>query len=640
MESEGKFKMGKRPDFHGWATKVNVRCSDGRTIRPGAFKDENGKKVPLVWQHNHNSPEMVLGHAYLEEVPGQGMYAYGFFNDNPMAEYAKNAVRHGDITALSIYANQLKQLGGDVLHGHIREVSLVMTGANPGACIINGGDVSHGDSDEFDTAIIYNDDNTVWLAHSDDDLFEEEYDDEEDTTMARFEDIVDSMTDEQIELTMALMEQAAEEAAGDYDDGYDEGYDDAYDEGLEDAYASGYEDAYGDGYEDAYGDGYEDGYDDVAHGMFDEGDDYMYSVFDGNGYGGGDTLSHAEIEDLVTGTFADVSNFGGSLKQSFLAHGDPYGITDIDWLFPNAKEMNTPPEFIKRDTDWVSGVISGVHNTPFSRVKTSFADITADAARAKGYFKGNRKKEEVFTLLKRETTPTTIYKKQKLDKDDITDITDFDVVAWIKGEMRLMLDEEIARAILVGDGRLADSPDKIKEENIRPIWKDDDLYSIKAPVEVAADADEDTIANATIRKAIKARKDYKGSGNPTLYTTESFLADMLLLEDGVGRLKYTMETLKQALRVTNIVTVPVMENLVRTFTVTEGGVQTTKSRPLIGIIVNLKDYNVGADKGGAVSLFDDFDINYNQNIYLIETRCSGALVKPYSAIILELERAS
>jgi hypothetical protein len=317
-----------------------------------------------------------------------------------------------------------------------------------------------------------------------------------------------------------------------------------------------------------------------------------------------------------------------------------YGVTPIDYLFPNSKELNIPPEFIKRDTDWVAGVMSGVHKTPFSRVKTSFADITADAARAKGYLKGNRKKEEVFTLLKRETTPTTIYKKQKLDRDDIIDIVDFDVVAWIKSEMRLMLDEEIARAILVGDGRLVDDEDKINETNIRPIWKDDDLYTIKAAVEVAADADEDTIANATIRKAIKSRKDYKGSGNPTLYTTESFLADMLLLEDGVGRLKYTMETLKQALRVTNIVTVPVMENLVRTFTVTEGGVQVTKNRPLIGIIVNLKDYNVGADKGGAVNMFDDFDINFNQQIYLMETRCSGALVKPYSAIVLELEKAA
>lgn len=607
--------MGRpRPDFEGWATKVNIKCSDGRTIRRGAFADDHGQTVPLVWQHNHNSPEMVLGHALLENRD-EGVYAYGFFNNSALANEAKECVRHGDITALSIYANQLQQRSGDVLHGHIREVSLVMTGANPGACIINGGDVSHADDEDFDTAIIYNDDGTFdsWLAHSDDyseeenDMYEDEIYDEDmyDNEDEDFDvdDVLDSMTPEQLQLTYALVGAASE------DDNYDDGYDEGFEAGIEHAY--------------------------------NEGGNEMYSVFDGQGGEYGDTLSHAEFDDLVMASIDDASTHKGSLKETFLAHAEQtYGIQDIGWLFPEPKEMNTPPEWIKRDTDWVAGVMSGVHKTPFSRIKTSFADITADAARAKGYLKGNRKKEEIFTLLKRETTPTTIYKKQKLDRDDISDITDFDVVAWIKGEMRLMLDEEIARAILVGDGRLSDSEDKIKEENIRPIWKDDDLYSIKAAVEVAHDADEDTIANAIIRKAIKARKDYKGSGNPVLYTTESQLADMLLLEDGVGRLKYTLETLKQALRVSNIVTVPVMENLVRTFTVTEGGIQKTYSRPLLGIIVNLKDYNVGADKGGAVSLFDDFDINYNQQIYLIETRCSGALVKPYSAIILELDRAA
>ena len=608
--------MGRRiPDFQGWATKVNIKCSDGRTIKPGAFRDDDGQVVPLVWQHNHSSPEMVLGHALLENRD-EGVYAYGFFNNSALAHEARECVDHGDITALSIYANGLKQRSGDVLHGHIREVSLVMSGANPGACIINGGDVSHSDNDDFDSAIIYNDDDTVeWLAHSDDysdddydddsdDSEEYDYDDdEEEENDMDYDAILDSMTPEQLELTYALVGAASE------DDNYDDGYDEGYEEGF-------------------------------SHAMNSRGVDEMYSVFD-NGMGAADTLSHAQIDDLVACSFADVANHGGSLKDSFLAHAEQdYGIADIEELFPQTKEMNTPPEWIKRETDWVAGVMSGVHKTPFSRIKTSFADITADAARAKGYLKGNRKKEEIFTLLKRETTPTTIYKKQKLDRDDIIDITDFDVVAWIKGEMRMMLDEEIARAILVGDGRLPDSDDKIKEANIRPIWTDDDLFTIKAAVEVANDADEDTIANAMIRKAIKARKDYKGSGNPVLYTTESQLADMLLLEDGVGRLKYTLETLKQALRVTNIVTVPVMENLVRTFTKTEGGVQKTYSRPLLGIIVNLKDYNVGADKGGAVSMFDDFDINYNQQIYLIETRCSGALVKPYSAIVLELDRAA
>lgn len=601
------------PDFHGWATKMNIKCSDGRTIKPGAFREDDGQVVPLVWQHNHSSPEMVLGHALLEDR-GEGIYAYGFFNNSRLANEARECVEHGDITALSIYANNLKQHAGDVYHGHIREVSLVMTGANPGAGIVRAGDVTHADDDDWDSAIIYNDDDSVWLAHSDDYVY---YDEEEsDMTV---EDILNTMDDDQLAAVAEIVDAVAD------DDGYDEGYEDA----VYDVYADAYADAYDEGYGDAYDDGFE-------HGYYDGGDD-MYSVFDS----GADYLSHGDVDDLFMISMEDSKNFGGSLKDSFIAHADDaYGITDIEWLFPNAKEMNTPPEFIKRETDWVQGVMSGVHNTPFSRVKTTFADLRADEARAKGYLKGNRKKEEVFTLLRRETTPTTIYKKQKLDRDDVIDITDFDVVSWIKGEMRLMLDEEIARAILVGDGRQSDSEDKIKESNIRPIWTDDDLYTIKAPVEVAADADEDTIANAMIRKAIKSRKDYKGSGNPTLYTTEAQLANMLLLEDGVGRLKYTMETLKQALRVTNIVTVPVMENLTRIFTVTEGGVQKTYSRPLLGIIVNLKDYNVGADKGGAVSLFDDFDINYNQQIYLIETRCSGALVKPFSAIVLELDKAA
>lgn len=626
--------MGKTirmtPDFEGWATKTNIRCSDGRMIKPGAFRDDDGQQVPLVWMHNHKSPEMVLGHALLEDR-GDGIYCYGFFNNSDLANEARECVEHGDITALSIYANQLKQQSGDVLHGHIREVSLVMTGANPGACIINGGDVAHGDDEDFSTALIYNEDNTVYLAHSaDEEIYEEE------SHMANINDALASMTDEQLEATWALVGMAAQEAAEDSDDDYEyDEYDDTDDEFDEDE-------------DEMFDYAYEAGYANAMQHAMSEGGNEMYSVFDGSA-NYGDTLSHAEFDALAQDSIADVKNFGGSLRDSWLAHAedagvDPtvatYGIQDIHTLFPQPKEMNTPPEWIKRETDWVAGVMSGVHKTPFSRIKTSFADITADAARAKGYLKGNRKKEEVFTLLRRETTPTTIYKKQKLDRDDIIDITDFDVVAWIKGEMRLMLDEEIARAILVGDGRLSDDEDKINESNIRPIWKDDDLYAIKAPVEVAADADEDTIANATIRKAIKSRKDYKGSGNPTLYTTESLLADMLLLEDGVGRLKYTMETLKQALRVTNIVTVPVMENLVRTFTVTEQGRQVTYNRPLIGIIVNLKDYNVGADKGGAVNMFDDFDINYNQQIYLIETRCSGALVKPYSAIILELEKAA
>jgi hypothetical protein len=607
-----------KPDFEGWATVAGIRCSDGRTIMNDAFADDDGQVVPLVWQHNHSTPEAVLGHCLLENR-GNGVYAYGYFNNSKLAKAAKQSVNHGDITAMSIYANGLKHNGANVLHGSIKEVSLVLAGANPGACIMNT-DMSHSldDSDDIESAIIFNDDGTLY--HSDEGS--ESYNsNEEGSEVDRIDQILDSMTDEQLEFVHALVaNNDSDDSDSDYEDEDEyEDEDDEYDENDEN---------------------YD--YDDVEHsGM--EGYD-MYNAFDGNGMAYGSTLSHAEFDDLVTNTFADVKNYGGSLRDSWLAHADDaeqtYGIADIHNLFPQPKEMNNPPEFIKRDTDWVADVMSSVHKTPFSRIKTSFADITADAARAKGYLKGKRKKEEIFTLLKRETTPTTIYKKQKLDKDDISDIIDFDVVAWIKAEMRIMLDEEIARAILVGDGRLPDDEDKIREANIRPIWNDDDLYSIKAAVEVAADADEDTIANAMIRKAIKARKDYKGSGNPVLYTTESQLADMLLLEDGIGRLKYTLDTLKQALRVSNIVTVPVMENLVRTFTVTEEGQQVTKSRPLLGIIVNLRDYNVGADKGGAVNLFDDFDINFNQQIYLIETRCSGALVKPFSAIILELEKAA
>ena len=337
-------------------------------------------------------------------------------------------------------------------------------------------------------------------------------------------------------------------------------------------------------------------------------------------------LSHDAMQTII----GDAKRFG-SLKESFMAHADEYGITNIDYLFPEAKSLNTPPDFIKREMGWVSKVMAGVHHTPFSRIKSMFADITEDEARAKGYIKGKLKKEEVFSLLKRTTTPTTIYKKQKLDRDDVIDITDFDVVAWLKSEMRMMLDEEIARAILVGDGRLASSDDKINESNIRPIWKDDDLYNIKSLIEVDAAATSDQRAKAFIRACIKSRKNYKGSGTPTLYTTEDVLTDCLLLEDNMGRVIYdTEEKLRTALRVSSIVTVPVMEGLKREDG--EGG-----SLDLMGIIVNLADYNVGADKGGAINMFDDFDIDYNQQKYLIETRCSGALIKPFSAITLEMK---
>ena len=570
----------ERFDFSGWATRNNLKCSDGRTIRKDAFKDNNGQKVPLVWNHQHNEPFNILGHALLENRE-EGVYAYCTFNDTEAGQNAKQLVEHGDVSALSIYANQLKQHGGDVIHGSIREVSLVLAGANPGAFIDSI--ICHGEESE-EEAIIYTGED-ISLSHADNEETKEEKPMEDTkkvenkTDNKTVKDVFDTLTEEQKTVVYALIGQALE-SAGKTDDN------DEYDE--------------------------EDN--NMKHNVFDQ-DDMMK----------GDVLSHSDMEEI----FSDAKRTG-SLKEAFLAHNATYGIDQIDTLFPEPKTMNTPPEFIKRDTNWVAGVINGVHHTPFSRIKSMFANITEDEARAKGYIKGKLKKEEVFTLLKRTTTPTTIYKKQKLDRDDIIDITDFDVVAWIKSEMRMMLDEEIARAILVGDGRLTSDDDHINEANIRPIWKDDDLYTIKTKITVGASATDDDKAKAVIKAAVKSRKNYKGSGNPVLYTTEDFLTNCLLLEDTQGyRLYKSEQDVATAMRVSRIVTVPVMENLTRTDS-------ESKERTLVGIIVNLNDYNVGADKGGAVNMFDDFDIDYNQQKYLMETRCSGALIKPYSAIALEM----
>ena len=570
----------ERFDFSGWATRNNLKCSDGRTIRKDAFKDNNGQKVPLVWNHQHNEPFNVLGHALLENRE-EGVYAYCAFNDTEAGQNAKRLVEHGDVSALSIYANQLKQHGGDVIHGSIREVSLVLAGANPGAFIDSI--ICHGEESE-EEAIIYTGED-ISLSHADNEEMKEEKPMEDTkkvenkTDNKTVKDVFDTLTEEQKTVVYALIGQALESA----------GVTDENDENDE-----------------------EDN--NMKHNVFDQ-DDMMK----------GNVLSHSDMEEI----FSDAKRTG-SLKEAFLAHDATYGIDQIDTLFPEPKTMNTPPEFIKRDTNWVAGVINGVHHTPFSRIKSMFANITEDEARAKGYIKGKLKKEEVFTLLKRTTTPTTIYKKQKLDRDDIIDITDFDVVAWIKSEMRMMLDEEIARAILVGDGRLTSDDDHINEANIRPIWKDDDLYTIKTKINVSASATDDDKAKAVIKAAVKSRKDYKGSGNPVLYTTEDFLTNCLLLEDTQGyRLYKSEQDVATAMRVSRIVTVPVMENLSRTDS-------ESKTRNLVGIIVNLNDYNVGADKGGAVNMFDDFDIDYNQQKYLMETRCSGALIKPYSAIALEM----
>lgn len=580
-------------DFSGWATRNDLKCSDGRVIRRDAFKHDDGIKVPLVWNHQHNDPRNVLGHAWLENRP-EGVYTYGFFNDSESGEIGKILVKHGDICALSIYANQLQQRGCDVLHGEIREVSLVHAGANPGAFIDSM--LKHGE-DSDDEAIIYTG-MPLYLSHSDADKQEDKADDgekkdnpekkndsDEEKTVA---DVINSMTEEQKNVMCAMIGQAMD----------DQGESDPESEDNNDDDSKG-------------------GTNTMKHNVFDKDDRQKENVLV---HSDGSEVSSEEISTI----FGDIKRYG-SLKDSVLAHG----IDNVDYLFPDAQTLANTPEFIQRDTGWVKKVMSGVHHTPFSRIKSIFADITEDDARAKGYFKGKLKKEEVFGLLKRTTTPTTVYKKQKMDRDDVVDITDFDVVAWLKSEMRMMLDEELARAYLIGDGRLASSDDKINEQNIRPILKDEELYTIQATVSVQSSATEDDKAREFIRTAIKARKNYKGSGQPTLYTTEDILTDCLLLTDTTGRDLYTdVAQLAKKLRVKEIVTVPVME-----------GVNGKNGGALMGIIVNLADYNVGADRGGAVNMFDDFDIDYNQQKYLIETRCSGALIKPYSAIALELSTA-
>ena len=558
--------MAEKYDFAGWATRNDIRCADGRTIRKDAFADCDHTIVPLVYQHDHNSPNNILGHALLENRE-EGVYMYGSFNNSAAGQDAKAAVEHGDITQMSIYANKLKQVGGNVMHGIIREVSLVLAGANPGA-VIEFPVLSHSDDDDDICECIIKTGENI-LIHSNN---EEENMDEK-----TIEDILNTMNDEQREVVDYLV-GAATMLSEDDDEDYEEG---------------------------------------------DENKDMKHNAFDMTMDDSNDALMHDALDTILS----DGKRFG-SLRESFLAHAEDYGIDSIDYLFPDAQNVTDTPQFIKRETEWVADFLNRTHHTPFSRIKSLFANITEDEARAKGYIKGKYKKEEVFSLLKRTTTPTTIYKKQKLDKDDVNDITDFDVVTWIKAEMRLMLDEEIARACLVGDGRLASSDDKINETNIRPIWTDEDLFTIKALVSVKSTDTDDVKAKNFIKTAIKARKNYKGSGTPTLYTTADVITDCLLIEDGVGRRIYnTINDLATALRVSKIVECEVMEGLSRN----DSG--TTKN--LMGIIVNPTDYNIGADKGGSVNMFDDFDIDYNQMKYLLETRCSGALVKPYSAIAIE-----
>ena len=557
-------------DFSGWATKNNLKCSDGRTILRDAFKHNDGQTVPLVWNHQHNDPLNVLGHALLENRES-GVYAYCKFNETEAGKNAKMLVEHGDVTALSIYANQLKQKGGNVEHGVIREVSLVLAGANPGAFIDSI--LRHGESSD-EEGVIYTGEQ-IELAHAEEKKEEEKVADNKEKTV---KDVVDGMTEEQRNVMYALIGQALEGS-------------------------------------------------DVKHSDENEngGDDEMkHNVFENENVQGANSneLTHAEMQAILK----DGKRYG-SLRESCLQHGIEH-IDEPGYLFPEFKNLNREPEFVGRDMGWVGKVMSGVHRTPFSRIKSLQADIREEDARALGYFKGNLKKEEVFTLLKRTTDPQTVYKKQKLHRDDVLDITDFDVVAFVKKEMRMMLEEEIARAILIGDGRLPDSDDKIQDAHIRSIANEEALYCIKydvKPTEKTAEAK----AKEMIRSALRARKDYKGSGEPTLFCSESVLTEMLLLEDNNGRIIYdSVSKLATAMRVKEIVTVPVME----------GAQNKDKNKNILGIIVNLRDYNVGADKGGAVSMFEDFDIDYNAQKYLIETRCSGALTKPFSAIVLEETR--
>jgi hypothetical protein len=601
-------KQNKKYDFSGYATKVGVKCSDGRTILQDAFVHCDGKKVPLVYQHLHNDPKNVLGHAILENRP-DGVYAYCSFNTTESGKTAKSLVAHGDISALSIYANSLVQKSKNVIHGVIREVSLVLSGANPEAYIDNlafehsDGSITTDETEAFICvgAIVHDaldlsdpSDNTDTdpVAHAD-----EKKEPEDKKTVG---DIFDTLNEEQKTVVYAMVAQALEEGES---------------EGEEDVKQSNI-----------------------------KGDETMKkNIFDKDSTAQEGRLTRNDLR----GIFNDARQSQSTLKNAFLAHGyesitdaladyehqeevlahaATYGIDNIGYLFPDARTTTNTPAFLKRDTEWVSKVFGAAKHVPFARIKTVIADITADEARARGYVTGNKKVDEVITLLKRTTDPQTVYKKQKLDRDDIVDITDFDVVVWLRMEMRMMLEEELARAQLVGDGRLSSSDDKIKEDKIRPIATDDDLYTIEIQIPATS-----TTAQM-IDKIILGRKKYKGTGTPTFFTTPDVNGDMLLLKDTTGRRLYNTEAdLAAGIRAKEIIEVPVMENkvvIIEPATETVDGLQ----KRLVGISVNMNDYSLGADKGGSIAMFDDFDIDFNQYKYLIETRCSGALTMPHSAI--------
>lgn len=599
-------------DFSGWATKNDIKCADGRTIRKDAFIGNNHKKVPLIWNHDHDNPESVLGHAFLENRP-EGVYAYCSLNNTEKAKTVRELIDHCDLDAFSIYANKLKH-GKDreVLHGDIKELSLVLAGANPGA-LIEYPLLAHGDNYEYadDEAYIYPDVKDFSFEHGDLDWA----DDEDETEEPEAEETIehsDKNDKEDKEVANAPENNGGDKTIGEI-------FETLTDEQKTAVYA-----IIGQALEDA-----------KSGNNNEEDDNVKHSAFD-NEYHEDEYLTKEEIAEV----FADAKRMG-SLREAVLAHSidttgmdvavgeQTYGFNDADMLFPEYKSLNTPPEWIKRNTDWVNEVVGGATKTPFTRIKSLFADITEDEARARGYMKGNEKKEEVFTTLKRTTDPQTIYKKQKLDRDDILDITDFNIVPWIRAEMEVMLDEELGRAMLIGDGRLSDAEDKIQESHIRPIAKDVPLFNIQVQVDVAEDATGAEKADAIIEGILRGRKDYKGSGNPTFFTTEDWVTEMLLLKDGIGhRLYKTVPELATALRVSKITTVEVMEG------------QKINDRDLVGIIVNMKDYRLGNDKGGEKTLFDDFDIDYNQYKYLIETRRSGALVRPKSAMTVTIATAS
>lgn len=560
-------------DFSGWATKNDIRCSDGRTIRANAFSQNDGCEVPLVWNHQHGGVDNILGHALLENRE-EGVYAYCSFNDSEAGKKAKMLVQHGDIRSLSIYANQLKQTGMDVIHGLIREVSLVLAGANPGATI--DAILEHSDGAVSEAIMFFGEEDGISLEHAEEK--EEEPKKEE------------PKKEESKEEEKVAEEKKTEETVGDVLSTLNEKQTAVVNYVIAEALSAGKNND-------------SEGEKEMKHNLFENEQEVKQ-----NG-----ELSHSAMTTIIS----DAKRFG-SVKESFLQHAAEYGIDNIEYLFPDAKTLESTPSFIKREpSDWVDTVMNGVHHSPFSRIKSVFADITEDEARAKGYIKGKYKKEEVFSLLKRTTTPTTIYKKQKMDRDDVVDITDFDVIAWLKTEMRMMLNEEIARAILFGDGRLASSDDHINETNVRPIYNDDDLYTIKKTITVPQDS---TLGETLIDASVEAQDDYQGSGNLTAYMQNTVVTSMLLLKDGFGhRLYKNLNELAAAMNVNKIVKLP------------KGIIPSG----VYGVIVDLKDYNIGADKGGAINMFDDFDIDYNQMKYLIETRCSGALTKPFSAITLK-----